>query len=375
MQKFFLRMKKILLAFCAVALVVACSSSDGGDTVDNGSKNYDRTAILTNWADNIIIPAYDNYVAKLGTLSAKTTAFTAAADAAKLAEVRAAWLDAYVAYQSISQFDFGLAENYYIKESANTYPTDVAGIEANMVSGSYDLTTQVQFSRQGFPGIDYLINGKGTDAETVAFYANGNAATYLNAIVNQQKTIAETITADWKTKYRDEYVKNNGTSISSGVNRTTNNFIKNYEKDIRAAKVGIPAGIFSNGQTFADKVEGYYKNNVSRTLLVAALQAEKDFFNGKAFNGTTSGPSLKSALDGLKAVREGKNLSDIINTQFDTALTDANALNESFSQQITTDNAKMLTAYQSMQQNLIYFKVDMISALNITIDYVDGDGD
>jgi len=35
----------------------------------------------------------------------------------------------------------------------------------------------------------------------------------------------------------------------------------------------------------------------------------------------------------------------------------------------------MLAAYDALQQNVVYVKLDMMQALNITIDYVDGDGD
>lgn len=367
-------MKKILLAITLIAFAIGCSSSDNSDT-NNTSKGYDRDAILTNWADNIIIPAYENYSAKVNTLADKAIAFTNVADETKLAEVKTAWLDAYLAYQYIAMYDLGKAADIYLKQTANTFPTDVTGIKANIISGNYNLNLQSQLSKQGFPAIDYLINGQGSDTETVAYFANVNASAFLNAVINQLKTQANAVTADWKNKYRSEYISNNGTSVTSSVNKTTNNFIENLEKDVRSTKMGIPSGIFSNGATFPDKVEAYYKNDVSRTLLNAGLQAEIDFFNGKAFNGTTTGPSLKSALDGLGAVRENKNLSTIINDQFQVCLTANNGLNNSFSEQIASDNAKMLAAYSALQKDVVYIKVDMMQALNITIDYVDGDGD
>lgn len=364
-------MKKILAAFIIISLAIGCSSSDNSST----TTSYNRDEMLINWADNIIIPAFQNYTAKVNLLSDKTTAFTQAPDTNTLAELRSVWLNAYVAYQYVAMYDFGKASDLYLKQSGNTFPTDVAGIQANIASGSYNLATQAQFSRQGFPGIDYLINGLGTDAEIVAYYSNANAKTYLNAIVNRLKTIADAATNDWTNGYRATYVNNNGTSVTSSVNVTTNNFIRNLEKDVRSGKLGFPAGIFSNGTTFPDKVEAYYQNDVSKILLNAGIKAEQDFFNGRAFNGNISGASLKSALDAVDAVRDGQKLSDIINNQFTTINTTNNGLSDSFSQQVITDNAKMVTAYNTLQQNVIYIKLDMMQALNITIDYVDGDGD
>jgi hypothetical protein len=40
-----------------------------------------------------------------------------------------------------------------------------------------------------------------------------------------------------------------------------------------------------------------------------AMQASKDFFNGKHFNNATTGEGLKSYLDYVKAVRSGNNLA------------------------------------------------------------------
>lgn len=369
-------MKKLLFSVCFVSsLLLSCSSSDNSETNNNNTKGYDRTAMLTNWADNIIIPAYENYSSKVNTLSQRTAAFTASPDASTLASLRTEWQNAYTAYQYVAMYDFGKAAELYLKQSANTYPTDVTGIQANIASGTYNLNLQAQFTKQGFPAVDYLINGQGTDSETISFFANANASAYLTTVVNQLKTIAETVTADWKTNFRSQYIQNNGTSVTSSVNKTTNNFIKNLEKDVRTAKMGIPAGLFSNGTTFPDKVEAYYKNDVSKVLLNAGMQAEVDFFNGKAFNGTSTGASLKSALDDVKVVRNNQNLSDIINNQFNLVFAANNTLSDSFSQQIVNDNAKMLAAYSALQQNVVYIKVDMMQALNMTIDYVDGDGD
>jgi len=44
-------------------------------------------------------------------------------------------------------------------------------------------------------------------------------------------------------------------------------------------------------------------------------------------------------------------------------------------QEVENNNSKMLTAYDSMQANVILLKIDMLQALSISVDYVDTDGD
>jgi len=372
-------MKKIFILFSALITILACSSSeDSGDTT--GGSNYDRKLLLTNWADNIVIPSYVNYQAKIKVLATNITAFNASPSEANLLTVRTSWLESYKAYQFVAIYSFGKSEEINLKESANTYPTNAAGIDANISDGGYNLTLLSQFDKQGFPALDYMINGLGTtDSSIVSFYnTNANAANYkkyLSEVAARLQSSADTVLADWNAGYRATYIANSGTSVSSSVNVTTNNFVKNLEKNVRSGKLGIPAGVFSSGVKFPEKVEAYYKNDVSRELLNTAVQASKDFFNGKHFNSAAIGEGLKSYLDYVKAVRSGQQLSTIIDNQFTASLSANATLNPSFSNQINTDNSKMLAAYDVLQQNVVYIKLDMMQALNITIDYVDGDGD
>lgn len=371
-------MKKILLILSLIIIVVACSSNEGENNSDGN--NYDRTALLTNWADNIIVPSYVNYQAKVQTLITNTNTFVATPSEANLQTVRTSWLEAYKAYQYVSMYNLGKAEEINFNMASNTYPTNTIGIESNISSGTYNLALLSQLDKQGFPALDYLINGLSTnDASIVGFYTTNTNATnykqYLTAVVSKLKTNIDAVVTDWNSGFRNSYVANNGTSVSSSVNKTTNLFVKNFEKDIRTGKIGIPAGVFSSGVKYPEKVEGYYKNDISKDLLNVAVKATQDFFNGKHFNSTTTGEGLKTYLDFLNTIRNGQKLSDIINNQFATIYTVNNELNNSFSQQVNTDNSKMIAAYDALQQNVIYTKLDMMQALNITIDYVDGDGD
>ncbi|EKT4550464.1 imelysin family protein [Flavobacterium psychrophilum] len=371
-------MKKVVLILSLATFLFSCSKNEE-ETVKTENA-YDRTALLTNWANNIIVPSYVNYQEKVQLLVTNINNFNTTPTVSNLETVRASWLESYKAYQYISIYNFGKAEEIYIKESSNTYPTNRIGIEANITSGSYNLEHLSQFDKQGFPALDYLLNGLHTnDATIVGFYTTNTNATnyksYLLAVANRLKTNADAIVTSWNSGFKTSYIANNGTSVSSSINKTANNFVKNLEKDIRTGKLGIPAGVFSSGVKYPEKTEAYYKNNISKILLNEAVKASQDFFNGKHFNSTTTGEGFRSYLDFLNVVRNGQKLSAIINNQFTPIYAANNALNDSFSQQVTNDNAKMLAAYDALQQNVVYTKLDMMQALNIAIDYVDGDGD
>lgn len=379
--KICIKMKKTIFFLSLLATIIACSSGDNNGGDDSGGKNFDRTALLTNWADNIIIPSYENYQTKINTLSTDATAFTAAPTEASLQKLRTSWYDAYKAYQYVGIYGFGKALDINFKEIANTYPTSKTGIEDNITSGTYNLSLQAQYAKQGLPALDYLLNGLATnDTEITAFYTtNAKAANYKKYVTDvtaKLKITIDAVVTDWKTGgYRNAYIANTGTSVSGAVNVTTNNFVKNLEKDIRTVKLGIPAGLFSNGIKYPEKTEGLYKGNASRELLNLSIKASQDFFNGKHFTSTTNDESLKTYLDYVNAVRDGKKLSELINTQYAAVFTANDNLNVSLADQINADNTKVISAYDVLQKNVIYTKLDMMQALNITIDYVDGDGD
>ncbi|MCW4467597.1 imelysin family protein [Flavobacterium sp. MFBS3-15] len=364
----------IYLLFIIFFAAAGCSSSDN----DKGPEGtYDRSAMMASWADNIIIPSFSNYQAKLNALHASAQDFSGAPSQQSLEALRSAWLDAYKAYQHVGIYDDPKAYELHLIESSNTYPADVAGINNNIATGNYNLSQPAQYAREGFPALDYLLYGvQDSDEAIVTYYAgNANAREYMTDLTAHLKNVADGILADWNGSYRDTFISGTGTAVSAPINQTVNNFVKNLEKDVRTPKLAIPAGKFSNGATLPDKVEAYYRNNVSKELLVEALTASRNFFNGKYFNSQTMGPGLKGYLDAVHAGRNGQNLSDIINAQYDAAIAAANQLNNSFGSQIATDNSKMLAAYDALQQVVVYEKLDMLQALNISIDYVDGDGD
>ena len=373
-------MKKLLFLFFGLGIIISCSSNDSDTDTTSNPNAFDRAALLTNWADNIIVPRYEIYKQKTVLLESATTLFVNTPNTVNLDLLRNAWFEAYKSYQSVALFNFGKAEAIRLNDISNTYPTDVAGIENNVASGGYNLNLNAQYAKQGYPAIDYLLNGLGTDDVSVLkFYtSDANAAKYkqyLSAVIKKVNENSAVVLDDWKASFRDTYVKNNGTSVTSAVNSTTNAFVKHFEKDIRTAKVGIAAGKFSNGIKFPEKVEGLYKNDISKTLLNIAIQSSKDFFNGKSSTSEIDGAGLKSFLDYVKAERDGVLLSSTINKQYDAVLNSTSVLNESFSNQVNANNSKMLLTYDAMQKLVIYTKLDMMQALNISIDYVDGDGD
>ncbi|PQB03940.1 imelysin family protein [Aureitalea marina] len=382
-------MKKNIVWILFFGFLLACSSGDDTPSNDNNDDNgqnnndnndngtsFDRGALLVNWADNIIVPAFENFKAAADGLNQSANAFSQDASSSNLEALRSSWYDALVAFQSVSIFEIGEAESIRFRNRVNIYPADPSQIEENIQSASYDLALPSNNDAQGFQALDYLLYASAADNDAILnrFQTEADLMDYLQDLTQTISDLTAAVLADWQGGFRDSFVANTASSASGSVDKLTNDFMFYYEKALRAGKVGIPAGVFST-EPLPDRVEVYYQRDSSRELALIALQEAQDFFNGRAFNGNATGSSLKSYLDFLNTIKNGEDLSQLINDQFDIARLSIEGLNTNFVQQIQDDNAKMLGAYDELQRNVVLMKVDMMQALDISIDYVDADGD
>ena len=370
--------KKIVSVVVLALIIAACSSSDGeGD--NKADDNFDRQTMLINWADNIIIPVFQDLNTKLENLATAKDGFVATPNQTNLDVFRTGWLNAYKVWQYPQMFNIVKAEAINYGFQMNVYPTTVADIEANIANGTYDLTHANNNDAVGFPALDYLLYGvaSGDVAILNVYTTNANAAgykTYVSDLVNQMKSQTQTVLNDWTSGYRDIFVNSATNTPTSSTNKLTNDFIYYYEKGLRANKIGIPAGNFSTSP-LSDKVEAYYNQEVSKILALEAVNAVQNFFNGKAYNSTSIANSFKTYLDYLNIAKGGEDLSTLINDQLNLARTKVQALDANFTNQINTDNSKMTLAFDELQKAVVLFKVDMVQAMNISVDYVDADGD
>ncbi|WP_423998406.1 imelysin family protein [Maribacter sp. IgM3_T14_3] len=374
-------MKRIIGFFIVLTLVWACSS-DTDDTVIVDplvEVSFERSAMLINWADNIIVPSYEAFSGDLDALINSFNTFKVDANESNLLTFRSAWVNAYTSWQRVAMFEIGPAETVGFQLNMNIYPTNTDNIDEYISTGNYDLSLSSNRSSKGFPALDYLLNGLGEDDASILAFYNGDGKdalfTFTEDVLLDMKSLTDTVLSDWKEGYRDTFVSNDGASSTASVDRMVNDYIFYYEKYLRAGKMGIPLGVFS-GAPLPQNVEAYYDATVSNELFLEGLNAVQDFFNGKHFNSETEGESLASYLDALNTVKDGEDLSSLIITQFNTARDMVQDL-AAFREEIENNNTPtaMFLAYDEVQKAVPMLKVDMVSAMSISIDFVDADGD
>lgn len=368
--------KKIFPIVLLTIFIAACSSSDDNVVPDTPDPTpFDRAALLRNMADNLIIPAHQALNNELSTLSTAKDNFVAAPNQTNLDAVRTAWLVAYKTWQHVEVFNIGKAEEIQYNFQMNIYPVNTTDVQNNISNGSYDLTHPNNNDAVGFPALDYMLYGIGVDDAGILEKYSTNAEsvkyqTYLSDLINQMKNLTQEVLNDWNASYRDTFIASTTNTASSAVNKIVNDYIFYYEKGLRANKFGIPAGNFSS-TPLPEKVEAFYNQEVSKELALEALAAVQNMFNGTHFGSSTSGIGFKGYLDNLDRTE----LATMINGQFNTARGKIEVLTANFYTQINTDNTKMTQAYDALQAAVVLLKVDMLQAFNISVDYVDADGD
>jgi predicted lipoprotein len=378
----FMKLRKILAIGLFATAVLGCGGNNNEPSPGDDGK--DRKEILTHWVDNIIKPSYANFKVKLDVMLTKADAFTASPDNTSLTEFRSAWVEAYAEWQKVELFEFGAADKFTLRNFFNIYPADVSGIAANIADPSSSLEVPSAYTRQGFPALDYLLNGVAADdAAILEYYTNHADAAkriaYIERITDRMNTLLTNVIAEWNGPFRDTFISKTGLDIGSSMGLAVNAYVLHYERYIRSGKIGIPSGamVSSGGVAYPEKVEAFYKKDISRLLAENAHNAAINFFNGVNVTTGAEGPSFKSYLDALNAKDSGSGalLSDIINNQFTIVNTKLGALSPNFSQQVETSNQGMIDTFTEMQKIVRMLKVDMTSAMSVTITYTDNDGD
>lgn len=413
-------MRKIIIL---LGLLSITSCSKEGDS--KSSDNFNRKPILENWVNNIIIPAYSNFETKLSELVTAESTFVNTPNESSLGDLQLKLLEAQKAWQHVAMFEFGKAEELNYRLFMNTYPIDnetsvsiddsnedesnitdnltgkfkvrnndkdgnfVSYEEKDLSISSIDFSLISRADEQGFPMLDYLINGVAdSNSGIVSFYKdnsnNDNHKQYLTKVINRMENLTNQVVLYWNTN-ASSVIANSGSSATASYDKLLNDFLNYFEQGLREPKIATPSGKRDNNPNI-NAVESFYSSENSKTLFLEAYIAVKNFYYGKAFNNNTTNVSnevvsVQDYLGYLNATaydtetRTTKNLTEFIDERWSVVDAQVETLDNDFVTQIQNDKTLLFKTFNELQKTIVLFKTNGFQSMSITVDFVDGDGD
>ncbi len=368
---------RVIIPFIVLFALQSC----GDESMNNITPDtFDRRALLTYYADSLIIPEYSLLLSTTQILSFAVTNFINNPTVISLDNARSAWIDSYTQWQNCSMFNFGPAVGPFgtLLEDIGTFPVKISGdqtrkgIEDYISSGDYSLNNFARDTR-GFLGVEYLLFS-GTHEEVITKFVGSqakNRQNYLLAITEDIYIRVSNCRTGWKL-YKSDFISRNGTDAGSSISELYNEFVKSFES-IKNYKLGIPLGN-RVGQTKAEPtaVEAYY-SGLGFTMLENHWQIIVRVWEGKTRHGY-DGIGFKEYIESTVG---GKELSGSIVQHIADIEKSLQRYpkNIRLSDAMLNEKERVNDIFTELQKITRFFKSDMSSLLGISITYSSGDGD
>lgn len=365
---------KRFLSYTSIALIAFIFSSCGSDQPKDEVVYEDMFEHLT---DQVIVPRFDHLQSQLSALEADFVAFEPN-QVQTLEALQQQFKSTYIAWQAVSSFDFGPAAEYSVllRTNCNNFPADVAKIEANIESESYDLDFPSNYVAKGFPAIDYLLFHD-NQSELLTELSDSSTLAYAKSCLEDVQKRVDDVVTGWDT-YRSEFLSAKGNDRNSSLSLFFNSFLYDYEQ-LKRNKLALPAG-FATKYGFPEpldtsKVEGLY-SGISFELMEANLLALQNIYLGVGENGV-DGVGIYEKLKEYNAqstVVDG-DLAVAIETQFDLCKQALLQHTNDLPYEIVNNNNQLQETSTVFQKMVPMIKNDMRSYLSVTVTATDADGD
>lgn len=349
---------RVGIFYLICGIITACSGSD-----------FDRSLLLENTAQNLIVPAYEDFTLKTDSLNSAVLVFAQSPDLKKLESVQMAWKEAIKSWKRAEVYNFGPVDEMVLKTSIDYWPTSGAGIETAIeeYEGSDDYLMRIGSNRKGLPAIEYLLFHKEPEI-IIREFKNENRKVYLKLLSQSLVENSRLILDRWNSGYTQEFIQASGNRPNSGITLLVNEM--GYLLEIIGMdKLEIPFGKQTNGVPRLQMLESEYAE-ISIELIRENLESLRRTFNGG------EGQGFDDYLNTLDIEGEdGKQLSEVINSEYETALSILESMEGSLKETIQNDKETVQKLVDSVRKLLIYTEVDMISQLNLLDTFSDNDGD
>ncbi|MEL6941133.1 MAG: imelysin family protein [Bacteroidota bacterium] len=340
-------------------IFTSCDEEKMTEGEDPDPSETDFVDHLTNQINGVIIPTMETYQGAMADFVEIVESVESSLDQSNLNELRAAYQEAYLAYQAVAVHNYFATPNLNLVNTTNLYPVDKEMLKDFIKSESYNFNTSAQERANGFPAIDYLLY---SPEEFPALIEDGSRQlSFLKALVNDMKLKADALVDRWSGNLKTNFIENGGTQLGSSISVQLNESLVYYEDHIREYKVGIPIGRLGPNDSpiaaDATKIEAYYQaqaegnDQFSLALLKAAVEEMEDIYLGETIEGVNG-----KGYEDLLLARGQASIDEDIKAQYQKIydLIDKRS-------NIAGDES----LYSAIQEIVTLYKSDLFPVLNI----------
>lgn len=350
----------LLLAFTTLVSANCKKKNDEPIVVDD----FNKSDLLTNVANNIIIPQYLTFQAELNQLSIDYSTFISSQASSDLTTVQNQLITTYLAWQNAKTFELGPAMNIGLRASIGSFPTDTSKVTANIQSGSYNLGTIDNASAVGLSVIEFMLFRQ----NEMSYFGDNGYKQYGTDVLQKMTTEISQVLSQWQGNYSSTFIASTGTESTSSFSRLVNEFNLDYEL-VKNAKLGIPIGKQSLGILRPEYIEAR-RSGISLQLIEAGIKQSQRLFNGNKLDGS-SGIGFDDYLIALEKTA----LANSINAKYNQIFAAKNAVSGTLEHNMESNIGGLDNLYLKMAELVIMTKTDMPSAFGVLITYQDNDGD
>ncbi|MDO6803136.1 imelysin family protein [Wenyingzhuangia sp. 1_MG-2023] len=352
-------MKKIILSFLSLAIVVIACEKDENKPLDTFYQNYYEANIL---------PALTNFKAQIETQIDYTETFQKDKTLSNLKTLQNQWKITATNYAKTRVYNFGLVKDNFYDVKIYNFPVNTTNIETLIQNQDptilNDLSTKSS-TVVGLGTMEYLLfNNQDTTKALELLEENSYRTDYLLAVSKEVLNQINALINFWESGYKTEFSNSSGNNCLENARCLAFNQIINVLDVNKVTKIGKPAGLEKSDNINPTLLEAYRSQN-SLALIKASLEEVAYVYSGSDIN-------FASIIDGIDS---SKKLSKQISLSFSEVNTNIEAIKTSLYTAIENEPTKVETLYNSFTTLNNHFSVDGASLLSVTVLPTDNDGD
>lgn len=339
------------------------STGDRPVTTEASAKEI-QTAIVTDFADKVVIPTYQRLVQKTDGLSKSVDAFVANPNEDTLQAARDAWKKTRVPWEQSEAFAFGPAESLGYDGDLDDWPvneTDVVAVLQSKANLTPETVKTLQTTQKGFHTIEYLLFGVNNDKQASDFSAR--ELQLLALLTSAFDRTAKDLTQSWAEGIEDKPAYREVLATAGDSTNTSYPQVNAALEEIVRGMIGCLDEVANEkmGEPIAQKSTKDLESRFSHTSL-------DDFKNNIR---SVENAYLSKAPESSSS--DGKSLSDLVSqtdpeldkqvkSEIQAALTALDAVPNPIEPNIGNAEAlakleaaqqAILTAYETMEQQVL----------------------